>query len=63
MAPDWPKTSLENRKKEMDTLNEQLQKQGPMLKEETRNTKIKELGIKEMEFNLAEKEAHNSLQN
>jgi outer membrane protein len=60
---DVKRTSLENRKKEMDTLNEQLQKQGPMLKEETRNTKIKELGIKEMEFKLAEKEAQNSLQN
>jgi len=57
------RTALENKKKEMETLQEQLQKQGPMLKEDTRNSKIKELGIKEMELKLAEKEAQNSLQN
>jgi len=60
---DTKRVALENKKKEMDTLNEQLQKQGPMLKEETRNQKIKELGIKEMELKLGEKEAQNSLQN
>ena len=60
---DAKRVALENKKKEMDTLNEQLQKQGPMLKEETRNEKIKQLGIKEMELKLAEKEAQNSLQN
>ncbi|MDQ1239215.1 MAG: outer membrane protein [Thermodesulfobacteriota bacterium] len=60
---DGKRVALENKKKEMDTLNEQLQKQGPMLKEETRNEKIKQLGIKEMELKLAEKEAQNSLQN
>jgi len=60
---DAKRTALENKKKEMETLNEQLQKQGPMLKEETRNEKIKQLGIKEMEFKLAEKEAQNALQN
>lgn len=60
---DTKRVALENKKKELETLNEQLQKQGPMLKEETRNQKIKELGIKEMEFKLAEKEAQNSLQN
>jgi outer membrane protein len=57
------RTSLENKKKELADLQEQLQKQGPMLKEDTRNQKIKEIGIKEMEFKLAEKEAQNSLQN
>ncbi len=57
------RVALENKKKEMEALNEQLQKQGPMLKEETRNEKIKQLGIKEMEFKLAEKEAQNALQN
>ena len=56
------RTSLENKKKELADLQEQLQKQGPMLKEDTRNQKIKEIGIKEMEFKLAEKEAQNSLQ-
>lgn len=57
------RTSLESKKKELADLQEQLQKQGPMLKEDTRNQKIKEIGIKEMEFKLAEKEAQNSLQN
>jgi len=57
------RTALENKKKELDGLQEQLQKQGPMLKEETRNVKIKEIGIKEMELKLAEKEAQNQLQN
>lgn len=60
---DTKRVALENKKKELESLNEQLQKQGPMLKEETRNQKIKELGIKEMEFKLAEKDAQNSLQN
>jgi outer membrane protein len=57
------RTALENKKKELADLQDQLQKQGPMLKEDTRNQKIKEIGIKEMEFKLAEKEAQNSLQN
>ena len=55
--------ALENKKKELQDLQEQLQKQGPMLKEDTRNQKIKEIGIKEMEFKLAEKEAQSALQN
>jgi outer membrane protein len=57
------KQALENKKKELQDLQEQLQKQGPMLKEDTRNQKIKDIGIKEMEMKLAEKEAQNSLQN
>jgi outer membrane protein len=57
------RTALENKKKELQDLQEKLQKQGPMLKEDTRNQMIKEIGIKEMEFKLAEKEAQNSLQN
>jgi outer membrane protein len=52
------RTALENKKKELQELQEKLQKQGPMLKEDTRNQMIKE-----MEFKLAEKEAQNSLQN
>jgi len=55
--------ALENKKRELTDLQEQLQKQGPMLKEDTRNQKIKEIGIKEMEFKLAEKEAQSALQN
>ncbi|HTY25194.1 MAG TPA: OmpH family outer membrane protein [Desulfomonilaceae bacterium] len=57
------RNSLENKKKELQNLQDQLQKQGPMLKEETRNLKIKEIGIKEMEFKLAEKDAQSELQN
>lgn len=53
---------LENKRKELQDLQEQLQKQGPMLKEETRNAKIKELGLKEMEYKMAEKEAQSQLQ-
>lgn len=60
---DTKRSALETKKKEWEALNEQLQKQGPMLKEETRNEKIKQLGIKEMELKLAEKEAQNALQN
>lgn len=55
--------ALENKKKELADLSEQLRKQGPMLKEDTRNQKEKEIGIKDMELKLAEKEAQNSLQN
>ena len=54
---------LEKRKKEIERLQEELQKQGPMLKEETRNQKIKEIGIKEMEFKLAERDDQAQLQN
>ena len=57
------RADLEKKRKEILTLKEQLQKQGPMLKEQTRTAKIKEIGIKEMEFKLAEKGAQNSLQN
>jgi len=55
--------ALEKKKQELLSLKDQLDKQGPMLKEETRNAKIKELGIKEMELKLSEKEAQSSLEN
>jgi len=54
---------LEKKKKELMDLQEQLQKTGPMLKEDARNAKIKELGIKEMELKLLEKEAENAVRN
>ena len=57
------RTELEKKKNELVNLQEQLQKQGPMLKEETRNDKIKELGVKEMELKLAQKAAETDLQN
>jgi Skp family chaperone for outer membrane proteins len=55
--------ALEDKKKELTNLQEQLQKQGPMLQEAVRNQKIKEVGIKEMELKLAQKEAENSVKN
>jgi Skp family chaperone for outer membrane proteins len=54
---------LEKKKRELLDLQDQLQKTGPMLKEEARNAKIKELGIKEMELKLLEKEAENAVRN
>lgn len=54
---------LEKKQKELLELNDQLKKQGPMLKEETRNQKIRELQIKEMDLKLAQKEAEALLQN
>jgi len=60
---DAKRVSLEKLQKEFVDLQEQLKKQGPMLKEETRNQKLKEIGIKEMELKLAEKEAQNVVQN
>jgi len=53
---------LESKRKELQDLQERLQKQGPMLKEETRNALIKELGLKEMEYKMSEKEAQSQLQ-
>lgn len=54
---------LENKKKELMSLNEALQKTGPMLKPEAREAKIKEIAAKEVEGKLAEQDAQNSLQN
>jgi outer membrane protein len=54
---------LENKKKEYDRLREELQKQGPMLKEDTRNAKMKELAMRELELKMAEKEAEEYLRN
>jgi outer membrane protein len=57
------RTSLENKKKELMELQEQFSKQGPMLKPETRDQKMKEIGIKEMELKMEEKNAQSDLQN
>lgn len=57
------KTDLENKRKDMESVKDRLEKTGPMLKEDARNSMIKELGIKEMEYKMAEKEAQTSLQN
>ena len=57
------RNSLENKKKELVDIQDQLQKQGPMLKEETRNQKVKDFNIKKMELEMAEKDAQAKLQN
>ena len=57
------RTSLENKKKELMELQQQYEKQGPMLKPETRDLKMKEIGIKEMELKMEEKNAQSDLQN
>jgi outer membrane protein len=57
------KTVLENKQKELVDLQDQLQKQGPMLKEETRNQKVKDFNIKKMELEMADKDAKAKLQN
>lgn len=57
------RNKLEKMKQELIQMQEQLQKQGPMLKDDTRTARIKEIGIKEMELKLAEKEAENVLRN
>ncbi|MFH0958263.1 MAG: OmpH family outer membrane protein [Pseudomonadota bacterium] len=57
------RVSLEKKQNDLKALTDQLQKQGPMLKEETRNEKIKEIGMKEMELKLAQKQAESELQN
>lgn len=55
--------ALENKKKELMAMGEELQKQGPMLKEEKRNEKIIEIKKREVEYQLLEKEAQNAVQN
>jgi outer membrane protein len=55
--------ALEAKKKEIDDLVEKLNKQGPMLKEDTRAQMQKDANIKKMELDLAQKEAEKSLQN
>ncbi len=57
------RANLEKKQNDLKALTDQLQKQGPMLKEETRNEKIKEIGMKEMELKLTQKQAESELQN
>ncbi len=56
------RTKLESLKKDLMNLNEEVQKQGPMLKEEKRNQMIVEMEKKKVEYQLAEKEAQNAVQ-
>ncbi len=57
------KAALEKKRAEMVSLQEQIQKQSAMLKNDAREKMMKDLGIKEVEYKLAEQEAQNSLQN
>ena len=57
------RAKLDKMKEDFFKMQEDLQKQGPMLKEETRNGMIKQIGIKEMELKLAAKQAETTLQN
>ncbi len=57
------RTALENKKKELITKGEELQKQGAMLKEEKRNEMIIDIKKKEIEYQMAEQEAKQALQN
>jgi len=54
---------FEKKKEQLVTLDQDLKKQGPMLKEETRNEKLKEIGLKEMELKLFEKQVQTIIQN
>ncbi len=57
------KNSIENKKKELLELQDKIQKQGPMLKEETRQAMVKDFNIKKMELEMADKDAQAKLQN
>jgi Skp family chaperone for outer membrane proteins len=54
---------FEEKKEKLLAMQEDLKKQGPMLKEDTQNARIKEIGIKEMELKLFEKQAQTQMQN
>lgn len=57
------RAKLKKMQQQMIDLKEKIEKQGPMLKEDTRKDMIKKLGILEMEFKLSEKEAQDKIQN
>jgi outer membrane protein len=54
---------LEKRKSDIMALEEEIKRQGPMLKEDKRDEKLRELGQKQLEFQLAERQAQTVLQN
>jgi len=56
-------TKFEKRKEALIKAQEDLQKQGPLLSEDSRNAKLKEIGVMEMELKLQEQQAKNLLQN
>lgn len=59
---DQKKNALDRKVDEIRALKEKLEKQGPMLKEETRNAMIRDASIKETEIKLAQQEAESTLQ-
>jgi outer membrane protein len=56
------KQALDRKVDELRSLKEKFEKQGPMLKEETRNAMIRDMSVKETELKLAEQEAQTSFQ-
>jgi outer membrane protein len=54
---------FEEKKEKLLAMQEDLKKQGPMLKEDTQNARIKDIGIKEMELKLFEKQVQTQMQN
>lgn len=54
---------LENLQKELRQMQRDLQKQGPLLKEDTQAARIKEISVKEIELKLAKQRAENELRN
>jgi outer membrane protein len=57
------RTGIENKKRDLLDLQDKITKQGPMLKEDTRNQMVKEFNIKKMELEMADKDAQSKLQN
>ncbi|GEM_PF-667933 len=54
---------LEQKKESLLSIEQDLRKQGPLLREDTRNDKLKEMAVKKMELELFEKQAQQLLQN
>jgi outer membrane protein len=54
---------LEQKKESLIAIEQDLRKQGPLLREDTRNDKLKEMAVKKMELELFEKQAQQQLQN
>lgn len=57
------KAGLEKSYKELTSLKDEIERSGPMMKEEARNEKIKAFKVKEMELQMAEQEAKNKISN
>ncbi len=56
------RTELENKVKQFKDMQDELQKQGPIMKEDTRNKKAEELQIEQFKLKRQEEEFNKSLQ-